>query len=359
MALAVARERPASTWNISAREIRFSNSDRSVPVSHACAPSARISSNRAARRRASRWAAISSRSSNGACPPRAEASSRAFASTIEIRSAFCSPSNSRAVHPLDRVPRREVADMWSDGCAPGFRIANPCCGETGKLWFNGLFAFFGDEPVGLSQQRELRRREKRQRARAGRVTRSAVPRRVRAPSRFRRPLRPSLFRAPRASPDRAGPIGAAARVAHRPLVTQTVRRMRRFEPERQPVEKTSPRARAVAEQPIHRGSEPHHLHDFAEVCRILRSRTVQMDFAPFGAGAGNETGSNFIIFIVTPDSCGDAPQHGARGRLRRFAKYVPQAGRRAGRAQATEAKSRRANLSCPRRLVPPAQRDVR
>ena len=47
------------------------NISMSVPVIQACAPSARISSNSAARRPASRWAAISSSSSSGACPSRA------------------------------------------------------------------------------------------------------------------------------------------------------------------------------------------------------------------------------------------------------------------------------------------------
>src|SRR5258708_5289559 len=83
-------------WKIPSRTSKISafaaaNSDRSVPVIQAWAARLSISSNRAARRTASRWAAISSSSRMAASPSRARDSSRASASMMEIKSAFCSP----------------------------------------------------------------------------------------------------------------------------------------------------------------------------------------------------------------------------------------------------------------------------
>ena len=74
-----------------------------------------ISSNRAARRTASRWAAISSSSSSGARPSRARDNSRASASMMEISSAFCSPvEQSRASARFCGVAHGQIGQMRAD-----------------------------------------------------------------------------------------------------------------------------------------------------------------------------------------------------------------------------------------------------
>ena len=141
---------------MSARDGRLSNSDRSVPVIQAWAPSARISSNKAALRRTSRCAAISSSSSSGARPSRARVSSQASASTMEISSAFCSPvEHSRASARFSVWRTARSLQMRPEGRAAGFGVADAGAREAARASCASRFAEFREQHVGLALQRQL------------------------------------------------------------------------------------------------------------------------------------------------------------------------------------------------------------
>ena len=119
------RVRDLRTDRPRARSQAASNSARSVPVIQACAPSARISSNSAARRRASRWAAISSSSRSGAWPSRAARQLPGIGEHDGDQQRLLLAGGAIArVGALSRVAHGKIGQMRAERRAAGFGVAD-------------------------------------------------------------------------------------------------------------------------------------------------------------------------------------------------------------------------------------------
>ena len=230
-------------------------SSASVPVIQLWTPSATTSSNSAARRSASRWAAISSSSRSGA-RPRDSATSRAWASAIDTRTAFCWPVEpSAAGRSRSRWRTARSLRCGPQDVVPASASRKRLAASSERRRSSASSAGHGGEPaVDLARHGERRPREgadaqpcRRVEAMdgvgAGRGQRHAV--------------------AGHGVLERGEPVRIAAALgqqagalAQRILVGRHVAGMLGMQRRHQPVEEAAPLARPVEEQPVELRRQP-------------------------------------------------------------------------------------------------------